>query len=180
MTREFNTFGFTPPNGDVPINGSIRHRYVIEGVLNMDGLLDGFKDMMEEHGVRLLRSKQADRPLEIGGQYLLLSYLTAALDSIGGHVVLEAINSAGEMDLTVLYREARFVIETKVWYGKKRFEAGQQQLAGYLQAAHLDKGYIVLFSEKVLTEEMGERAATPFEITVLGKQMRVYPIVIGW
>ena len=113
----------------------------------MDGLLAGFQQMMTEHGIRLLRSKKTDRPLEIGGQYLLLSYLTAALDTIGGYVTLEAVNSAGEMDLLIFFRGTRFVIETKIWYGLKRFEQGQQQLADYLAAANLDKGYIVLFSE---------------------------------
>ncbi len=171
--RKMLILTFSPPNGEVPINGSFRHRYLVEGMLNMEGLLKGFTEMMAEHGVRLLRSKRTDRPLEIGGQYLLLSYLTAALDSIGGHVTLEAVSSAGEMDLLVFYREARIIIETKIWYGRKRFEEGQRQLAGYLQAANLDKGYIVLFCEKELTE------ALESEATVANKQLRIYPVVIG-
>ena len=146
----------------------------------MEGLLDSFKAMMEEHGVRLLRSKKTDRPLEIGGQYLLLSYLTAALDSIGGHVTLEAVNSAGEMDLLVFYRGTRFIIETKVWYTKKRFVEGQQQLAAYLAAATLDRGYIILFTEQSLADEsFGPDGLTPFENVVAQKQIRTYPIVIG-
>jgi len=177
--RKMLILTFTPPNGEVTINGSIRHRYLIEGVLNMDGLLDAFQAMMVEHGIRLLRSKKTDRPLEIGGQYLLLSYLTAALDSIGGHVTLESVNSAGELDLLVFYRGARFIIETKVWYGRERFEAGQRQLVSYLEAARLDKGYIVLFSEQTLEADLNLKTINPFEITLLNKQLRLYPIVIG-
>ena len=177
--RKMLILTFTPPNGEIPINGSPRHRYVVEGALNMEGLLNGFQEMMTEHGVRLLRSKQADRPLEIGGQYLLLSYLTAALDSIGGHITLESVNSAGEMDLLVFYRGARFIIETKVWYGLKRFEAGQQQLVAYLAASNLDKGYIVLFSEAPLVEALGPAAAAPFAVMVSNKHIHTYPIVIG-
>lgn len=179
--RKMLILTFTPPNGgELPPNGSVLHRYLVDGVLNIEGLLDSFKAMMEEHGVRLLRSKKTDRPLEIGGQYLLLSYLTAALDSIGGHVTLEAVNSAGEMDLLVFYRGTRFIIETKVWYTLKRFEEGQQQLAAYLAAATLDKGYIILFTEQPLTDEsFGPAGITPFESVVAQKQIRTYPIVIG-
>jgi len=180
--RKMLILTFSPTNGDIPtdspFHGSFRHRYVVDGILNMDGLMDGFKRMMEEHGVQLLRSKQTYRPLEIGGQYLLLSYLTAALDSIGGYVALESINSAGEMDLVAVYRGARFIIETKVWYGKKRFEQGQVQLVGYLNAANLDKGYIVLFSEKDVSGQLEISDNQPFEVNIMGKHLRQYPIVI--
>ncbi|MEM7536452.1 MAG: hypothetical protein AAF639_29985, partial [Chloroflexota bacterium] len=181
--RKMLILAFSPSNGDVPtdspVHGSFRHRYIIDDILNMDGLMDGFKRMMEEQGVQLLRRKQTDRPLEIGGQYLLLSYLTAALDSIGGHVVLESINTAGEMDLVVIYQAARFIIETKVWYGKKRFEDGQTQLIGYLKAASLDKGYIVLFSEKDVSSDLDRPDNQPFEVDLMGKTLRQYPIVIS-
>jgi hypothetical protein len=164
---------FTPANGDVPTNGSFRHRYVVDGVLDFERLLASFQEMMHEHGIILLRSKKTDRPLEIGGQYLLLSYLTAALDSIGGHVTLESVNSAGEMDLLIFYRGTRFIIETKIWYSPKRFQRGQQQLAGYLDAANQNKGYIVLFSEKLLDE-----TTVPLEQTVNGKQVLTYLVLI--
>ncbi|MEM7537418.1 MAG: ATP-binding protein [Chloroflexota bacterium] len=176
--RKMLILTFSPSNGDVPVSGSFRHRYIVDGILNMDGLMDGFKRMMEEHGVQLLRSKQTDRPLEIGGQYLLLSYLTAALDSIGGYVALESINTAGEMDLVAVYQEARFIIETKVWYGQQRFADGQAQLVGYLKAASLDKGYIVLFSEKNISAELNRSDNQPFEVDLMGKRLRQYPVVI--
>ncbi|MBV7335176.1 ATP-binding protein [Chloroflexi bacterium TSY] len=177
--RKMLILTFTPSNGDVPVNGNIRHRYLIEGVLDMDGLLNGFKTMMEEHGVPLLRSNKTNRPLEIGGQYLLLSYLTAALDSIGGNVALETINSAGEMDLVVFFRGTRFIIETKIWYGKKRFIDGQQQLVNYVTAANLNKGYIVLFSEQDISAEVGAPDNRPIDTVLDGKQVQIYPIVIG-
>lgn len=177
--RKMLILTFSPPNGELYLNGSFRHRYVIEGLLDIAGILDGFKEMMTEHGISLLRSNKTNRPLEIGGQYLLLSYLTAALDSIGGQVTLEAINSAGEMDVVVFYRHYQFIIETKIWYGQKRFEQGQQQLVNYLEAANLSQGYIVLFSERSLTEALGDRANEPFEVTVQDKSLRIYVIVIG-
>ncbi len=153
-----------------PPNGAFRHRYAINGTLDIDRLLTDFQQMMQEHGVTLLRSKRTYRPLELGGQYLLLSYLTAALNSIGGHVALEAVNASGEMDLLIFYQATRFIIETKLWYGKQRFTAGKQQVVAYLKAAGLDTGYIVLFSEQAVSIELTE--------TLADKQLRIYPIVI--
>jgi len=180
--RKMLILTFAPANGDVPLNmpmsGSFRHRYLIDEVLNMDGLMDSFKVMMEEHGIQLLRSKRTYNPLEIGGQYLILSYLTAALDSIGGYVALESINSAGEMDLVAFYWGTRFIIETKVWYGEKRFREGQHQLVRYLEAANQDKGYMVLFSEKDVSNQLKREDNQPYEIVLEGKTLRVYPIVI--
>lgn len=63
------------------LNGSVQNRFVVNGVLHFDALLDAFKAFMEEQGVRLLKSEISQRPLEISGQYLLLSYLTAVRPS---------------------------------------------------------------------------------------------------
>jgi len=172
--RKMLILTFTPPDNAIlpEMNGSFRHRYVVEGILDFERLLTSFQQMMQEHGITLVRSKKTERPLEIGGQYLLLSYLTAALDTIGGYVTLESVNSAGEMDLVVFYQGTRFIIETKIWYGAKLFAEGQIQLAGYLQAAAQDKGYIVLFSEQELPD-------LPTVVMAAGKQISIYIIVIG-
>lgn len=164
---------FKPSHGALAgeLNGSFHHRYVLDGVLDFEGVLTGFQRMMTEHGIRLLRSKQTNQPLEIGGQYLLLSYLTASVETIGGYISLESVNSAGEMDVVVFYRGERFIIETKIWYSLKRFKQGQQQLAAYLKASGQTKGYMVVFCQ--------EEAAVPLEATVDGTDQLAYPVVIG-
>ncbi len=104
---------------------------------------------MEEHGVRLLKSETTTRPLEISGQYLLLSYLTAALRSLGGYVTIEALSTAGEMDILAFYREQRFIVETKIWYGQARYEEGKKQLADYIDKLGCDKeGWLVVFDRR--------------------------------
>lgn len=164
---------FTPPENGETVNGSVHHRYVADGVLNFEGLLESFQTMMQAHGITLLRSKKTDKPLEIGGQYLLLSYLTAALDSIGGHVTIESLNSAGEMDLLAFYHSQQFIIETKIYYSPKRFQHGQQQLADYLTAADQTKGYIVLFSEQAVDD-----AVVQADRMIDGRQVLTYLVMI--
>lgn len=160
-------------------NGGIHHRYLVEGILHFDPLLDHFKAFMEEHGVRLLKSEKSQRPLEISGQYLLFSYLTAALQSVGGYVVIESVSSAGEIDLLAFYREQRFIIETKIWYGNAKYEAGKTQLVAYLRAAGLEKGYLVIFDENVTANPLLTTEGDRFELTVDGKTLRVYLIGVA-
>lgn len=160
----------------LPINGGLIHLYVQDGLLNFDALLDHFKAFMQEHGVRLLKSAKTDRPLEISGQYLLFSYLTAALNMIQGYVTLESISSAGEIDISAFYRGSRFIIETKIWYGQARYDEGRQQLLRYLHAAGLAKGYLVIFDEHLQANPLLAAQGDIFELTVDGKMLRIYLI----
>ncbi|MFN8491928.1 MAG: ATP-binding protein [Caldilineaceae bacterium] len=156
----------------------IPNRFLVQGHFHFDGLLDSFKAFMEEHGVRLLKSEATHRPLEISGQYLLLSYLTAALRSIGGYVTIEALSSAGEIDILALYREQRFIVETKIWYGKAKYEEGKTQLANYLRASGLTRGYLVVFDEKLDNNPLVPEVGQVFEVTVDEKVLRIYLIGI--
>lgn len=160
-------------------NGGVQHRYLVEGILHFDQLLDHFKAFMEEHGVRLLKSEKSQRPLEISGQYLLFSYLTAALQSVGGYVVIESVSSGGEIDLLTFYREQRFIVETKIWYGNAKYEAGKTQLVDYLRAAGLEKGYLIIFDENITTNPVLAAEGERFELTVDGKTLRVYLIGVA-
>lgn len=155
-------------------NGAIYHRFTVEGRLHFDMLMDSFKAFMEEHGVRLLKSEATNRPLEISGQYLLLSYLTAALQSSGGYVTIESLSSAGEMDILAFYQDQRFIVETKIWYSQSKYEEGKIQLVGYLKAAGLSKGYMVIFDEQIESNPLLEAEDAVFEVSVDGKTLRVY------
>ncbi len=65
--RKLLLWRFAPPTEDIPINGVIAHRYLVDDLLNFDGVLDEFKAFMPEHGVRLMKSAKIGRPLEISG-----------------------------------------------------------------------------------------------------------------
>ncbi|TPX27882.1 GxxExxY protein [Cylindrospermopsis raciborskii] len=50
------------------------------------------------------------------------------------------------MDLVVTYRNQRYVIELKIWYGEKRLQDGIEQLCSYLESYGLNEGYILIFN----------------------------------
>lgn len=167
---------FAPIVEPLPLNGGLIHQYVRNGLLDFDALLDNFKAFMQEHGVRLLKSKKTERPLEISGQYLLFSYLTAALNTIQGYVTIESVSSAGEIDILAFHRGERFIIETKIWYGNAKYEAGKAQLVNYLYTAGLRKGYLVIFDEKLTENPLLTDHHEIFEVTVDGMILRIYLI----
>jgi hypothetical protein len=140
--------------------------------------MDSFKAFMEEHGVRLMRSEATGRPLEISGQYLLLSYLTAALNTAGGYVTIESLSSAGEMDVLAFFRGWRFIVETKIWYGPASFEQGKAQLVAYLTASGLPKGWMMIFDEKAEANPLAEQSGPVFELTEREKALLVYIIAV--
>jgi hypothetical protein len=178
--RKMLLLRFAPSPDELPLNanGATVNRYVRDGILDFDGLLDSFRAFMAEHGVRLLRSQTSGRPLEISGQYLLLSYLTAALNAVGGHVTIESLTSAGELDILVFHRGRRFIVETKVWYGLAAYEQAQAQLAAYLTAAGLARGYLVIFDEQLATNPLASQTGEVFELPAGEKTLRVYLIAV--
>ena len=170
---------FTPALPDYQPNGTVRHRYLVDGFLDFAGLLDSFKEFMIEHGVRLLKSAKTGRPLEMSGQYLLLSYLTAALNSIQGFVTIESMSDAGEMDLLAFFQGERFIVETKIWYGQAKFEAGKQQLADYLHASSLERGYLVIFDEELDKNPLFAAHGDTFDVVHANRQLSVCLVRVG-
>lgn len=174
--RKMLLLRFSSPTEALPVNGNTFNQFVTGGLLDFDGLLGSFQAFMQEHGVRLLKSAKSERPLEISGQYLLLSYLSAALNSIRGQVTIESVSSAGEIDILAFYQGYRFIVETKIWYGSARYEEGKTQLLAYLRAAGLPKGYLVIFDEKVQENPLHNEKGITFDVNVEGHVVRVYLI----
>ena len=49
-------------------------------------------------------------------------------------------------DLIVDYHGEQFIVEMKVWRGNAYNERGEEQLTGYLEHYHLEKGYMLSFN----------------------------------
>lgn len=117
--------------------------HVVGDELQMDQLLSRFREFVERRGREAF--KVTPMPQEATGQYLLMAYLDLLVRQVGGDLFTEIDSGNGRLDLIVVFRGHRYVIETKIWYGAAAFDEGLDQLEGYLETEGQSVGYYVVF-----------------------------------
>jgi hypothetical protein len=65
---------------------------------------------------------------------------------------LEVRSGRGRMDLIILHKRRKYIVETKLWEGKRFYATGKQQLALYLDT----EGYYVVFDHRSKLEARTE------------------------
>ena len=66
----------------------------------------------------------------------------------------------------------KYIVETKIWEGYRRYEAAKKQLAAYLKLEAVTKGYYVIFDHRAEPEPRVETEA------IEGSTIRSYVIPI--
>ena len=135
------------------------------GEIQMDELLDNFRDFILRAGYKILEVPET--PQEFVGQYLLLAYLDLFVRKIGGHLYPEVptlrrsralfFAGRGRMDIILLYRNEKHIVETKLWRGEKRYQTGKQQLVAYLDKESVQRGYYIVFDHRENSQLRYER-----------------------
>ena len=116
------------------------------GHIDIRMLLANFRDFITRAGYRILEIP--DTLQEYVGQYLLFSYLDQFVLQIGGFMYLEVRTGRGRMDIIILLKQRRYIIETKLWEGKRSYARGKKQLATYLALEGEAEGYYVVFDHR--------------------------------
>ena len=117
-----------------------------DGDIDMVTLLNNFQDFIARAGFRVLQVP--DTPQEFIGQHLLLAYLDQFVQLIGGVMYLEVQTGRGRMDLLIYHNRKKYIVETKIWEGHNRYQAGKKQLAAYLKLEKTTEGYYVVFDHR--------------------------------
>ena len=117
-----------------------------DGNIHMEALLDNFRDFIARAGFRILQVPET--PQEYVGQHLLFAYLEQFVRIVGGMIYLEAQTGRGRMDILILYDQKKYIVETKIWGGAMRYEAGKAQLATYVKLEAAAAGYYVVFDHR--------------------------------
>ena len=116
------------------------YNYVTDGRLNMEFVLQRFRDLMREE------YREEDRKfLERQGRLIFLSFLKPIINGTGFYYVEPQTRDNRRMDLIVTYGKDEFVVELKIWRGDKYEQHGRDQLSEYLAIRGLDEGYLVTF-----------------------------------
>ncbi|MCY3724814.1 MAG: AAA-like domain-containing protein [Candidatus Poribacteria bacterium] len=120
------------------------------GQIEMASLLNNFRDFIARAGFRILQVP--DTPQESVGRHLLLAYLDEFVRLVGGMMHIEVQTGRGRMDLILTHNHRKYIVETKVWRGESRYQAGKKQLAAYLKLEGATEGYYVVFDHRQAPE----------------------------
>ena len=140
------------------------------GRIDMGLLLDNFRDFIARAGFKILQVP--DTPQESVGRHLLLAYLDQFVKDIGGFMHIEVQTGRGRMDIIITHNQQKYIIETKIWRGEHRYQAGKRQLTAYLRAEGVTEGYYVVFDHREDPEPQVETE------TIDGLTIRSYVIPV--
>ncbi|MDE0316559.1 MAG: AAA-like domain-containing protein [Candidatus Poribacteria bacterium] len=121
-----------------------------DGYIQMEALLGNFRDFIARAGFKILQVPET--PQEYVGQHLLFAYLSQFVQIIGGTMYLEVQTGRGRMDILILHNQRKYIVETKIWGGDTRYQAGKAQLAAYVKSEKAVEGYYVVFDHRKAAE----------------------------
>ena len=134
------------------------------GQIAMEPLLDNFRDFIARAGFRILQVPQT--PQESVGRHLLLTYLDQFVQTVGGNMYLEVQTGRGRIDILITHNRRKYIVETKIWRGPARYQAGKQQLATYLKSEGAAGGYYVVFDHRASAESRVETDTLTGNLTI--------------
>jgi len=109
--------------------------------LNMEKVLLKFQEFMFQE-----YRKQDEKFYETNGRLIFLAYLKPLINGRGFSFVEAQTRQNKRMDVVITSGQDKFVVELKIWNGKKYEEKGLKQLVEYLNFQNLDKGYMIVFN----------------------------------
>ena len=127
------------------------------GQIDMRALLDNFRDFIARAGFKILQVP--DTPQESVGRHLLLAYLDQFVKLIGGFMHIEVQTGRGRMDIIITHNQQKYIVETKIWRGDNRYQAGKKQLVTYLKSEGTIEGYYIVFDHRQEPEPRVETEA---------------------
>ena len=64
----------------------------------------------------------------------------------GNYYIESRTRDLRRTDVIVDYHGRQYIIKLKIWHGDEYNKRGEQQLVGYLEDYHVDKGYMLSFN----------------------------------
>ena len=112
-----------------------------EGGLDIEEVLRKFQQYMKEN-----YSSLDSKFIEIEGRLIFMAFLTPIVNGVGFTFKEVQISEEKRLDIVVIYNNFKYIIELKIFRGKKYHEQGINQLVDYLDINSLEKGYLVVFN----------------------------------
>lgn len=117
-----------------------KNQFIHGAILDMDRILGKFTEHFTE-----IYAASSDRFIEENGRRLFLLYLRPIINGTGNYYVESRTRSMTRTDIIIDYLGKQYIIELKIWHGNEYNTRGENQLIGYLNDYHLEKGYMLSF-----------------------------------
>ena len=119
----------------------LKEQFITENGLNIEKILKKFVEHFTESF-----GNSADAFVEENGRKLFLLYIRPLINGIGNYYIEARTRSMGRTDLIIDYLGKQYIIEMKIWHGNEYNTRGEEQLLGYLNDYHLERGYMLSFN----------------------------------
>jgi len=128
--------------------------YIANGELNLEKLIETYKDYVKRRGFNVYREKDAQGNYQSLKEAALIysfeTYIHAIVNELEGRIYREANTGLGKSDMIINTGGNELLIETKIYASFSKFEKGKKQLAYYCKSLGLNKGvYLVFCSNEI-------------------------------
>ena len=118
----------------------LKGQFVTESGLDVEKILKKFVEHFTESF-----GNSTDEFVEENGRKLFMLYIRPLINGIGNYYIEARTRSMGRTDLIIDYLGKQYIIEMKIWHGNEYNTRGEEQLLGYLNDYHLERGYMLSF-----------------------------------
>ena len=118
-----------------------KNQFIVNGHLNMRQILDRFVIHFYD-----LYGDSDETFIEQEGRKYFLLYLRPIINGTGNYYIEAETREQKRTDVIVDYRGEQYIIEMKIWHGQEYNTRGEKQLAEYLDAYHVNQGYMISFN----------------------------------
>lgn len=125
----------------LPYAAEEKNPFIINGQLDMERVIQKFAAYYTE-----IFGHSNEKFLEDHGRCIFLLYLKPIINGTGNYYIESRTRNHRRTDVIIDFRGQQYIIELKLWHGTEYNRRGEEQLIDYLDAYHLDKGYMISFN----------------------------------
>jgi len=118
---------------------------IVNDEIDIKGIIKKYDAYVRRRGFKAFDRKNLK---ESACHYSLDAYCYYVIERTGGHIFAEVPSGRGRTDILILFKDKKYIIETKIYTDKSKFEKGKYQLAEYIKTEELSEGFYVVFSNQ--------------------------------
>jgi hypothetical protein len=125
----------------------VQEAYIkLDGTLDFELVLLKFQEVIKEK-YNTSDYLQDENFLHNGVRMLFFVFLKPILNGIGFTFKEVQTGPENRMDVVVIFKQQKFVVEFKIWRGIAAHENGIKQLKGYMLSESVPHGYMLIFDK---------------------------------